>query len=38
MDKHTPQEIFDYWNATIARIEKARDQYGDLILPGTYKG
>jgi phosphoenolpyruvate carboxykinase (GTP) len=38
MDKHTPKEIFDYWDATIARIEKARDTYGDLILPGSYKG
>ncbi len=38
MDPNTPKEIFDYWDATIARIAKARDTYGDLILPGTYKG
>ena len=38
MDPNTPKEIFDYWDATIARISKARDAYGDLILPGTYKG
>lgn len=38
MDPNTPKEIFDYWDATIARIAKARNTYGDLILPGTYKG
>ena len=38
MDPNTPQEIFSYWDETIARIAKAKEQYGDLILPGTYNG
>ncbi len=38
MDPNTPKEIFDYWDETIARISKARDTYGDLILPGAFKG
>lgn len=38
MDPNTPQEIFDYWDATIERISKAKDTYGDLILPGAFKG
>ena len=38
MDPNTPQEIFDYWDATIERIKKAKEKYGDLILPGAYKG
>ncbi|NCB01100.1 MAG: phosphoenolpyruvate carboxykinase (GTP) [Spirochaetia bacterium] len=38
MDKNTPQEIFDYWDAAIAKISKAHDTYGDEILPGAYKG
>jgi phosphoenolpyruvate carboxykinase (GTP) len=38
MDKKAPKEIFDYWDATIARIGKARDTYGDEILPGDFKG
>jgi phosphoenolpyruvate carboxykinase (GTP) len=38
MDPNTPQEIFDYWDAAIARINKAKETYGDLILPGTFKG
>jgi phosphoenolpyruvate carboxykinase (GTP) len=37
MDKNAPKEIFDYWDAAIAKISKARDTYGDEILPGTYK-
>lgn len=38
MDKKAPKEIFDYWDAAIARIASARDTYGDLILPGAFKG
>jgi phosphoenolpyruvate carboxykinase (GTP) len=38
MDPNTPQEIFDYWDAAIAKISKAKEQYGDLILPGAFKG
>ncbi len=38
MDADTPQEIFNYWDTTIERIKNARDKYGDLILPGAYKG
>ena len=37
MDKNTPQEIYDYWDAAIAKISKARDEFGDEILPGAYK-
>ncbi|WP_319757885.1 phosphoenolpyruvate carboxykinase (GTP) [uncultured Sphaerochaeta sp.] len=38
MDPNTPEEIFDYWDAAIAKINKAKEQYGDLILPGAFKG
>ncbi len=38
MDPNTPKEIFDYWDAAIAKINKAKEQYGDLILPGAFKG
>ncbi|MCK9288472.1 MAG: phosphoenolpyruvate carboxykinase (GTP) [Sphaerochaetaceae bacterium] len=38
MDANTPKEIFDYWDDAIAKINKAKEQYGDLILPGRYKG
>ena len=38
MDKKAPKEIFDYWDATITKIASARDTYGDLILPGAFKG
>ncbi len=38
MDAGTPQEIYDYWNATIDRIKKAKEKYGDEIKPGDYKG
>ena len=38
MDKNTPQDIFDYWDAAIAKIGKARETYGDEILPGAFKG
>ncbi len=37
MDPNTPQEIFDYWDAAIAKISKAKDEFGDLILPGSFK-
>jgi phosphoenolpyruvate carboxykinase (GTP) len=38
MDAGTPEEIFAYWDAAIARISAAREKYGDLILPGDFKG
>ena len=38
MDPNTPKEIFDYWDAAIAKINKAKEKYGDLILPGAFKG
>ncbi|MDD5077223.1 MAG: phosphoenolpyruvate carboxykinase domain-containing protein, partial [Sphaerochaetaceae bacterium] len=38
MDANTPKEIFDYWDDAIAKINKAKATYGDLILPGAYKG
>jgi phosphoenolpyruvate carboxykinase (GTP) len=37
MDADTPQEIFAYWDAAIARIAAAREKYGDQIKPGVYK-
>ncbi len=37
-DPNTPKEIFDYWDAAIAKIAAAREKYGDEILPGVYKG
>jgi len=36
MDPNTPAEIFEYWDAAIARIKAARDQFGDQIKPGDY--
>ncbi len=38
MDPGTPDEIFEYWDAAIVRINAAKDKYGDLILPGDFKG
>ncbi len=38
MDANTPKEIFEYWDATIARIQTAKEKYGDLIEPGKYQG
>ncbi|MGE4453293.1 MAG: phosphoenolpyruvate carboxykinase (GTP) [Sphaerochaeta sp.] len=38
MDPNTPKEIFEYWDAAIAKINKAKETYGDLILPGAFKG
>jgi phosphoenolpyruvate carboxykinase (GTP) len=37
MDPNTPKEIFDYWDETIAKISKAKEKFGDLILPGAFK-
>ncbi|HRX09202.1 MAG TPA: phosphoenolpyruvate carboxykinase (GTP), partial [Candidatus Limiplasma sp.] len=36
MDAATPAEIFEYWDATIAKINAAKDKYGDQIKPGVY--
>jgi phosphoenolpyruvate carboxykinase (GTP) len=38
MDANTPKEIFEYWDATIARIQTAKEKYGDLIEPGKFQG
>lgn len=38
MDADTPKEIFEYWDATIAKIGAAKEKYGDQIKPGFYKG
>ncbi len=38
MDADTPQEIYDYWDAAIAKINAAKEKYGDEIKPGEYKG
>ena len=38
MDPETPAEIFEYWDAAIAKISAAREKYGDLIKPGQFKG
>ncbi|HOU39137.1 MAG TPA: phosphoenolpyruvate carboxykinase (GTP) [Treponemataceae bacterium] len=38
MDASTPKEIFEYWDAAIARIGAAKEKYGDEIKPGTFKG
>ena len=37
MDPATPQEIFAYWDAAIAKIAAAKAKYGDQIKPGDYK-
>ncbi|HOA85499.1 MAG TPA: phosphoenolpyruvate carboxykinase domain-containing protein, partial [Bacillota bacterium] len=37
-DPNTPKEIFDYWDAAIAKIAAAKEKYGDEILPGAYHG
>ncbi|MFA7501606.1 MAG: phosphoenolpyruvate carboxykinase (GTP) [Anaerovoracaceae bacterium] len=37
MDPNTPGELFDYWDAAIERIARARKQHGDIILPGQYR-
>ncbi len=37
-DPETPAEIFEYWDAAIAKIAAAREKYGDLIKPGQFKG
>jgi phosphoenolpyruvate carboxykinase (GTP) len=38
MDPGTPKEIFEYWDAAIAKIGAAKEKYGDEIKPGAYKG
>ena len=38
MDVNTPKEIFEYWDATIAKIQVAKEKYGDLIEPGKFNG
>lgn len=38
MDANAPQELFDYWDAAIAKIKAAQEKYGDEIKPGGYKG
>lgn len=38
MDANTPKEIFEYWDAAIAKISAAKEKYGDEIKPGNYKG
>lgn len=37
MDPNTPKEIFEYWDAAIAKIEAAKAKFGDEIKPGEYK-
>jgi len=37
MDADTPQEIFDYWDAAIAKISAAKEKFGDEIKPGEYR-
>ena len=38
MDAGAPQELFDYWDAAIAKIKAAQEKYGDEIKPGDFKG
>lgn len=38
MDANTPAEIPAYWDAAIAKIQAAKEKYGDLIKPGAFKG
>jgi phosphoenolpyruvate carboxykinase (GTP) len=38
MDAHTPAELFDKWEAAIAKIKAAQEKYGNVIKPGDYKG
>jgi phosphoenolpyruvate carboxykinase (GTP) len=38
MDPDTPQELFDKWSAAEKKIEEAKQKYGNIIRPGTYKG
>ena len=37
MDADTPQEIFAYWDAAIAKIAAAKEKFGNEIKPGDYK-
>jgi len=38
MDEHVPQDIYDYWDTAVARIQAVKEKYGDEIKPGDYKG
>jgi len=38
MDAHTPQELFDKWDAAIDKIKAAQSKYGNVIKPGDFKG
>ena len=38
MDPNTPQELYDYWDAAIAKISAVKEKYGDEIKPGEYNG
>ena len=38
MDANAPAEIHAYWDAAIAKIQAAKEKYGDLIKPGAFKG
>lgn len=38
MDPHTPQLLFQKWDAAIEKIKAAQEKYGDVIKPGAYKG
>jgi len=37
-DSNVPEELNEYWNATIARLKTVQEKYGDEIKPGEYKG
>ncbi|MGI6716912.1 MAG: phosphoenolpyruvate carboxykinase (GTP) [Eubacteriales bacterium] len=37
MDPNTPKELFEYWDAAIAKIQAAKEKFGDEIKPGDYK-
>jgi phosphoenolpyruvate carboxykinase (GTP) len=37
MDSNTPKDIFEYWDAAIAKITAAKEKFGDEIKPGDYK-
>jgi phosphoenolpyruvate carboxykinase (GTP) len=36
MDANTPAEITEYWDAAIAKIQAAKEKYGNLIEPGKF--
>jgi phosphoenolpyruvate carboxykinase (GTP) len=37
MDEESPRELFDYWDAAIAKIKAAQVKYGDEIKPGEFR-